>query len=369
MLEGAGYRTPTSIFAHGFLTVNGEKMSKSRGTFIQAKTYLDHLPADYIRYYFAAKLNAQIEDIDLNLDDFVARVNSDLVGKLVNIASRCAGFINKRFDNRLADQHENRALFDQLVGQKAEVSRLYENRQYSQAIRLIMSLADSANQYIDEQQPWVIAKQADEEQRLHLICTQGINLYKVLIMYLTPVVPDLARRSEEFLNCNLLSADSWQNLDQPLFNHQISKYKHLIKRIEMTTIENMLSAEKQAAQVAKSAAPGTDTDSTEISIDDFAKIDLRIARIAQARSVEGADKLLQLTLDLGDETRTVFAGLKSAYSPEQLEGKLTVVVANLAPRKMRFGVSEGMVLAAGPGAENIWLISPDSGAQPGMKVK
>ena len=369
MLEGADYRTPTSIFAHGFLTVDGEKMSKSRGTFIKAKTYLDHFDADYIRYYFAAKLNSQIEDIDLNLDDFVARVNSDLVGKLVNIASRCAGFINKRFDNQLADRLENQALFDQLIERREEISQLYEDRRYSQAIRLIMSLADIANQYIDEQQPWVIAKQTDQDQQLHLICTQGLNFYKVLIMYLTPVLPGLAKRSEDFLNCSLLNNNAWESLGSPLLNHQVTKYTHLIKRIEMTTINKMLAAEKQSSEQTSSKSTDTANDSQMISIDDFVKIDLRIARIVKADNVEGADKLLQLTLDLGDETRNVFAGLKSAYTTEQLQGKLTVVVANLAPRKMRFGVSQGMVLAAGPGGEDVWLISPDSGAKPGMRVK
>ena len=369
MLEGAGYRTPTSIFAHGFLTVNGEKMSKSRGTFIKASTYLDYFEADYIRYYFAAKLNSQIEDIDLNLDDFVARVNADLIGKLVNIASRCAGFINKRFDNKLADHLDDQALFDQLANNKNEISALYENRQYSQAIRLIMSLADTANQYIDEQQPWVIAKQEGEDEKLHLICTQGLNFFKLLMMYLTPVLPDLAKRSEEFLNINLTDNDSWTSLSAPLLNHQVSKYKHLMKRIEMVTVEKMLVSEKQSHEQAANKPAQTQDDSQMITIEDFVKVDLRVARIVKADAVEGADKLLQLTLDLGDETRTVFAGIKSAYSPQQLEGKLTVVVANLAPRKMRFGVSQGMVLAAGPGGQDVWLISPDSGATPGMKVK
>ena len=345
MLEGSGYRTPTSIFAHGFLTVNGEKMSKSRGTFIQAKTYLDHFDADYIRYYFAAKLNSQIEDIDLNLDDFVARVNADLIGKLVNIASRCAGFINKRFDHQLAGKLENKALFDQLVEHKSEISKLYENRQYSQAIRLIMSLADIANQYIDEQQPWVLAKQDEQKDKLHLICTQGVNFYKLLIMYLSPVVPDLAKRSEDFLNCSISANDGWQALDQPLLNHKINKYKHLMKRIEMANVEKMLVAEKQSVQASagqvKDKTANSESESEMISIDDFAKVDMRIARIVTANSVEGADKLLQLTLDIGDETRNVFAGIKSAYTPQQLEGKFTVMVANLAPRKMRFGVSEG----------------------------
>ena len=369
MLKGSGFRTPTSIFAHGFLTVHGEKMSKSRGTYIKAKTYLNHFDADYIRYYYAAKLNAKIEDIDLNLDDFIQRVNSDLVGKLVNIASRCAGFINKRFDQTLAKELENTELFDLFVQQKTDITSYYENRQYSRAIRTIMSLADTANQYVDEKQPWVLAKEENKQTELHEICTQGLNFYKILIMYLTPVLPGLARRSEEFLNVSITASNSWQTLEQPLLDHKINKYKHLLKRIESAQIENMVEAEK-ASDIPTNEKNSKDmNDTNTISIDDFAKIDLRIARIVQAQAVDGADKLLQLTLDLGDETRTVFAGIKSAYQPDELKDRFTVVVANLAPRKMRFGVSEGMVLAAGPGGQDIWLVSPDSGAKAGMRVK
>ena len=369
MLKGSGFRTPTSIFAHGFLTVNGEKMSKSRGTFIKASTYLNHFDADYIRYYFAAKLNDRIEDIDLNLEDFVQRVNSDLVGKLVNIASRCAGFINKRFEQTLADELEDNALFDQFVDCKTEIMGCYENRQYSRAIRSIMALADTANQYIDEKQPWILAKDDENTTALHQVCTQGINLYKILIMYLAPVLPGLAKRSEAFLNTSITANNDLQLLESPLLNHRINKYKHLLKRIETGQIEKMIEAEKVSATSTNEKGTKAMNETNTISIDEFAKIDLRIAKIVNASSVEGADKLLQLTLDLGDETRTVFAGIKSAYQPEELKGKLTVVVANLAPRKMRFGVSEGMVLAAGPGGENLWLVSPDSGAKPGMRVK
>ena len=369
MLEGSGYRTPTSIFAHGFLTVNGEKMSKSRGTFIQVKTYLDHFDADYMRYYFAAKLNSKIEDIDLNLEDFVQRVNSDLVGKLVNIASRCVGFINKRFDRQLADDLEDQSLFNEFVSRQQSISDLYENRQYSRAIRSIMDLADLANQYVDEKQPWVLAKDDTQQALLHKICTQGINFYRLLIMYLTPVLPSLAQRSEVFLNTKITAHDGWASLDQPLLGHQINSYTHLLKRIDSSDVEKMLTAERASSQPLSPEKTTDMNDSTTISIEDFAKIDLRVARIASAQAVEGADKLLQLSLDLGEEDRTVFAGIKSAYQPEELQDKLVVVVANLAPRKMRFGVSEGMVLAAGPGGEDVWLISPDSGAKPGMKVK
>ncbi len=368
MLHGADYRTPTSVFVHGFLTVNGQKMSKSRGTFIKARTYLDHFDADYIRYYFVAKLNAQIEDIDLNLDDFVQRVNSDLVGKLVNIASRCAGFIKKRFNNLLANDLEDRQLFDEIVVAKSEIADYFENRQYSRAVRKIMSLADQANQYIDEKQPWVIAKDSQKEAELHLICTQGINLYRVLIMYLAPVLPGLAQRSEEFLNTQITADNSWDSMDQPLLNHQLNSYVHLLKRIDSTQVEKMLAAELASQSESNRDKGNTMTDSSTISIDDFSKIDLRVALIVEANHVDGADKLLQLTLDLGDEKRNVFSGIKAAYNPEDLVGKYVVVVANLAPRKMRFGVSEGMVLSAGPGGNDLWIISPDSGAKPGMKV-
>ena len=366
MLHGSGYRTPTSVFVHGFLTVNGEKMSKSRGTFIRARTYLNHFDADYIRYYFAAKLNSQIEDIDLNLDDFVQRVNSDLIGKLVNIASRCAGFIKKRFNNQLAGEMDDTELFNQLVNSKTEITEYFENRQYSQAIRAIMSLADQANQYIDEKQPWVLAKDVTKEKELHLICTQGINLYRVLMMYLTPVLPGLAKRSEEFLNADITTNNSWDSIGQPLINHELNNYVHLLKRIDTAQIEKML---KDEATSQPKVTKGTNmTESSAISIDDFSKIDLRVALIVDANHVDGADKLLQLTLDLGDEKRNVFSGIKSAYNPDDLIGKMAVVVANLAPRKMRFGVSEGMVLSAGPGGGDLWLISPDCGAKPGMKV-
>ncbi len=367
MLHGSGYRTPTAIFAHGFLTVNGEKMSKSRGTFIRARTYLDHFDADYIRYYYAAKLNSQIEDIDLNLDDFVQRVNADLVGKLVNIASRCAGFIKKRFNNRLAGTLEDQQLFEQIVDAKAQITDYYENRHYSRLIRKIMSLADLANQYIDEKQPWVLAKDLEKENELHLICTQGINLFRIIMMYLTPVLPGLAQRSEQFLNTQIVANDSWKNIDQPLLNHELATYVHLLKRIDSAQVEKMLQAEMAYQPETKKENSVSEQPST-ISTDDFAKIDLRVALIIEANHVEGADKLLQLTLDLGDEKRNVFSGIKSAYRPEDLVGKYAVVVANLAPRKMRFGVSEGMVLSAGPGGSDLWLISPDSGAKPGMQV-
>jgi methionyl-tRNA synthetase len=372
MLAGAGMRTPTAVFAHGFLTVDGQKMSKSRGTFIKARTYLDHLNPEYLRYYFAAKLGSGVDDIDLNLDDFVARVNSDLVGKVVNIASRCAGFINKRHAGRLSGSCAETGLYREFVAGGDAIADAYERREYGQAIRRIMALADRANQYIDARKPWVLAKQADQEQAVQDVCSVGINLFRVLITYLQPVLPAMAGAAETFLN---IPALSWQSVDTPLTGHTIGSFKPLMTRVEQEKIDAMLEDSKEHLEpdAGTPAAAGgplqSDPIAATINYDDFAKLDLRIARISKAAHVEGADKLLQLTLDLGGETRNVFAGIKSAYTPESLEGKLTVMVANLAPRKMRFGVSEGMVLAAGPGGGDLFVLHPDDGAQPGMRVK
>jgi methionyl-tRNA synthetase len=372
MLHGADFRTPTAIFCHGFLTVDGQKMSKSRGTFIKARTYLEHLNPEYLRYYFAAKLGSGVEDIDLNLDDFIARVNSDLVGKVVNIASRCAGFINKRFDNRLADALNEPLLLEEFSAAGESIAAHYENREFSRAVREIMSLADRANQYIDDKKPWVIAKQEGLEQELHQVCSTGINLFRLLIGYLRPILPATAQQSEDFLRVPPLD---WAALGTPLTGHRIGKFKPLMTRAEPTQVQAMVDASREdlaqgAPQPAKAVGPLADDPIGEsIEFPEFAKVDLRVVRILQAARVEGADKLLQLTLDLGGETRQVFAGIKSAYSPEQLEGRLTVMVANLAPRKMRFGTSEGMVLAAGPGGKDIFLLEPDMGAAPGMRVK
>ena len=375
MLHGAGFRTPSAVFAHGFLTVDGAKMSKSRGTFIKARTYLDHLNPEYLRYYFAAKLGSGVDDIDLNLEDFAQRVNSDLVGKVVNIASRCAGFISKRFDGKLAEQVTEQTLFDDFVAKGETIADHYEKREYSRAVREIMALADRANQYIDEQKPWVVAKEEGKDAELQAICSDGLNLFRLLIGYLRPILPGTAAMAEAFLQIEPLT---WDQLATPLTGHTISKFKPLMTRVEAKQIEAMLEHSKEdlAAQApAQAAKPAGDSPLAKdpiaetIQFDDFAKLDLRIARIAKAEHVEGADKLLQLTLDLGGETRNVFAGIKSAYAPEDLEGKLTVMVANLAPRKMRFGVSEGMVLAAGPGGKELYILNPDEGAQPGMRVK
>ncbi|MEJ2620459.1 MAG: methionine--tRNA ligase [Candidatus Thiodiazotropha sp.] len=375
MLHGAGFRTPSAVFAHGFLTVDGSKMSKSRGTFIKARTYLDHLNPEYLRYYFAAKLGSGVDDIDLNLEDFAQRVNSDLVGKVVNIASRCAGFISKRFEGKLAEQVTEQALFDEFVTAGESIAEHYEKREFSRAVREIMALADRANQYIDEQKPWVVAKEEGKETQLQAICSDGLNLFRLLIGYLRPILPGTAEMAESFLQIDRLS---WEQLATPLTGHAISKFKPLMTRVEPKQIEAMLEHSKEdltAQQQTTQAKPATDSSLAKdpiadtIQFDDFAKLDLRIARIAKAEHVEGADKLLQLTLDLGGETRNVFAGIKSAYAPEDLQGKLTVMVANLAPRKMRFGISEGMVLAAGPGGKNLYILNPDDGAQPGMRVK
>lgn len=379
MLDGADFRKPTAICVHGFLTVDAQKMSKSRGTFITARSYLNNLDPEYLRYYYAAKLNNNPQDIDLNLEDFLLRVNSDLVGKVVNIASRCAGFINKRFEKTLSIQSSEPQLMQDFIDAGVTIAQHYDARDFGKAMRDIMALADRANQYIDEKKPWVLAKQEGMDQEVHDTCSVGINLFRILITYLKPVLPVMAEKVEAFLNIEPLD---WKNHQTPLLGHTINKFKPLMTRVEKENIDKMLDESKQSPEAAPEAIPETRTETenkkstsgnpaieAEIQFDDFAKVDLRIAKIIKAEHVEGADKLLQLTLDIGDETRNVFAGIKSAYKPEDLEGKLTVMVANLAPRKMRFGLSEGMVLAAGPGGKDLWILHPDSGAQPGMKVK
>ncbi|MGI9229200.1 MAG: methionine--tRNA ligase [Gammaproteobacteria bacterium] len=369
VLAGSDLRRPDGIFVHGFLTVDGQKMSKSRGTFITAETYNKHLQAEYLRYYFAAKLGAGVDDIDLNLEDFVLRVNADLVGKVVNIASRCAGFINKRFAGTLSDELHDTALFDVFSAAADGIAEAYEQREYARAMRDIMQLADRANQYIDEHKPWIIAKQPDGEAELQAVCTQGLNLFRQLMIYLKPVLPETAKNVEAFLNNAPLL---WADLQQPLLSHTINPFKPLITRIEQDRIDAMITDSKTDLTTTTPATgtPLRDNPIAEqIGIDDFAKLDLRVARIVEAQAVEGADKLLQLTLDLGGETRNVLAGIKTAYDPADLQGRLTVMVANLAPRKMRFGLSEGMVLAAGPGSDDIFLLQPDAGAEPGMRVK
>jgi methionyl-tRNA synthetase len=377
MLHGADFRTPSAVFAHGFLTVDGQKMSKSRGTFIKARTYLDHLNPEYLRYYFAAKLGPGVDDIDLNLEDFTARVNADLVGKVVNIASRCAGFLTKRFEGRMSSEVAEPELFAAFVRAGEAVADAYERREFSRAVREIMALADRANQYIDERAPWVIAKQAGREQELQDVCSMGLNLFRILIGLLRPILPGTAEAAEAFLK---IPALTWDALPEPLIGHEIAPFKPLMTRVEPERIAAMLEASREdlsKADAKKTKPHETRTEghlvrdpiADPIEIGDFARVDLRVARIEAAERVEGADKLLRLTLDLGGETRTVFAGIRAAYEPASLPGRLTVMVANLAPRKMRFGVSEGMVLAAGPGGGDIFLLSPDAGAEPGMKIR
>ncbi|MFZ5653110.1 MAG: methionine--tRNA ligase [Pseudomonadota bacterium] len=362
MLESAGFRTPDRICVHGFLTVDGRKMSKSRGTFINARTYLDHLDPEYLRYYFAAKLSAGIDDLDLNLDDFAQRVNSDLVGKVVNIASRCARFIGAGDGGVLAERIADPHLWQRAVAAAEGIAAHYEAREFGKAMREIMALADAANEYLAARAPWKLAKLPDRAGEVLEVCSLGINLFGALMRYLKPVLPRLAAQAERFLATEL----RWDRPIAPLLGHRIRAFEPLMQRVERRQIDAMLqaSAEPEAQRPAADAAGvGADT----IDFATFARVDLRIARIAAATAVEGSDKLLRLTLDLGGETRTVFSGIRGAYRPEDLEGRLTVVVANLAPRKMRFGVSEGMVLAAGDG-EGIYLLSPDAGAQPGQRV-
>ena len=392
MLKNAGYRTPTKIFAHGFLTVNGEKMSKSRGTFITAESYLKQgLNPEWLRYYYAAKLNSTLEDIDLNLEDFVARVNSDLIGKFINIASRCAGFISKRFDGHLVDgphyQHLRSVVDERFATWRPDqIERAFEQREFAAAIRQIMKFADEANETIHGLAPWDIAKDPQRLDELQSACSLGIQLFYLLSRYLKPILPETARRIEYFLNCEALT---WPALNdnQPVSDlllpagHRINVYQHLMTRIDSKQIDALVAANIQslAPSGARADSPARHGQQQQhvispiadtISIDDFSKIDLRIAKIVKAEHVAGAEKLLKLTLDIGSEQRTVFAGIKSAYDPEQLQGRLTVMVANLAPRQMKFGLSEGMVLAAGgsnPG--ELFILSPDAGAQPGMRVK
>jgi methionyl-tRNA synthetase len=345
-------------------------MSKSRGTFVMARTYLDNLNPEYLRYYFAAKLGPGVDDIDLNLEDFTSRVNSDLVGKLVNIASRCAGFINKRFDSRLAASLPDDSLSQQYLAAAETIAGYYEKREFGKAMRDIMALADRANQYIDEKQPWVLIKDAERMAEVQGICSVGLNCFRQLVILLKPVLPILAAQAEEFLNTGSLT---WADLGNNLLGHGINRFTPLMTRIEPVFIERMIETTRadlileQKIQQGPASAP-LEAIAPEIGYDDFARLDFRIARIVAAKRVDKSDRLLQLTLDIGSETRNVFAGLANAYKPEELEGKLTVMVANLAPRKMRFGVSEGMVLAAGSGETDLFILSPDSGAKPGMRV-
>ncbi|WP_041246337.1 methionine--tRNA ligase [Brumicola nitratireducens] len=389
MLEGAGFRKPTGVNIHGFVTVNGAKMSKSTGTFIKARTYLQHLNPEYLRYYFASKLNDSVTDIDLNFEDFVLKVNSDLVGKVVNIASRCAGFITKRFDGKLSDNIEAPELLAEFQNASETIAGYIEARHYHKAMRDIMALADKANQYIDTQAPWVTVKDESKQTLTHDVCSMGIHLFRILVVYLTPVMPKLSEQAQAFLNDEF----TWASAQELKLGQPINKFKALLQRVEMDKVNAIIEDSKDNLGLPKADTPKTDSKKSAkakdvnvvvddglsplerdpiaetISFEDFAKIDLRVARIAKAEHVEKADKLLRLELDLGGETKQVFAGIKSAYQPEDLVGKMTVMVANLAPRKMRFGMSEGMVLAAGPGGSDLFILEPHDGAKPGMKVK
>lgn len=372
MLQGSGFRKPTMVHTHGFLTVNGTKMSKSRGTFIMARSYLNHLNPEYLRYYFMAKLNNRVEDLDLNLQDFQARINADLVGKYINIASRVAGFINKKFAGKLASNisHE---LINEFQNAAEQIADYYENKEYAKATRDIMALADKANQYVDSQQPWVKIKDDALAEQVQQVSSVAINLFKILTIYLKPALPSIAEQVEKFLNIPPLS---WNDINQLLQDHKINSFKAMLQRIDAKKVDAMLAESQQTLTADDSSKPGTSSTANlaeplkpQIEFADFDKLDLRIAKIVKAEHVEGADKLLKLQLDLAGETKQVFAGIKSAYSPEDLTGKLTVMVANLKPRKMRFGLSEGMLLAAGPGGKDLWILSPDQGAKPGMRVK
>ncbi len=380
MLEGANYRTPTGLFVNGFLTVNGQKMSKSRGTFIKAETYLDHLNPEYLRYYFASKLSDKVEDSDLNLEDFVQKVNSDLVGKVVNIASRCAKFINTSFNNTLSANCAEPELVQSFIDAGDSIAQAYEAREFSAAIREIMALADKANQYIDEKKPWALAKQEGQEQQVHDVCSVGINLFRQLAVYLAPVLPTLAAQVQDFLKLESFNFASGKTV---LVDHEIAQFQALMQRVDPKAVAAMVDASKDSLAAAaepvkvekkkeKKVAPAKVEskigEAEIIGIEDFMKVDLRVAQVVDAAIVEGSDKLLQLTLDAGEaEPRNVFSGIRGSYVPEDLKGKLVVLVANLAPRKMRFGISNGMVLAAGNG-EGIFIMSPDTGAKPGDKV-
>jgi methionyl-tRNA synthetase len=370
VLGGAGYRRPSGVFVHGFLTVDGQKMSKSRGTFINAATFAKHLDPDYLRYYFASKLAPNVDDIDLNFTDFVAKVNSDLVGKVVNIASRCAGFLERLAAGRLAESLPRPELFAEFAAEAEAIAGDYEARNFARAMRRIMALADRANQYIDEQKPWVAAKDEAQRDAVVGVSTLGINLFRLLVVYLKPVVPELAARAEAFLGSEPLT---WASAASPLLGRRVEKFRPLLERVDPAAVQAVIDEtrsiiEERRKESAMTESAEASTESTEIDIELFSRIDLRVAKVVAAEHVEGADKLLKLTLDTGGDERVVFAGIRSAYDPADLEGRHVVLVANLKPRKMRFGTSEGMVLAASGSGAGVFLVRPDDGAEPGMKV-
>ena len=375
MLKVAGFNLPTKVHIHGFLTVDGRKMSKRDGTFVKAATYLNHLDPEYLRYFYCSKLGNGVDDLDLNLDDFIAKVNSDLVGKVVNLASRTAKFISEI--GLSAAYPDDGGLFESAAAAGDQIADAYENCEFNKAMRLIMELADQANPFVENSQPWVLRKDPAKQQELQDVCTIALNLFRQLVVYLSPVLPELTGKANELFGVEI---SDWNDSQSPITGSQIAKFKHMMQRVDIKDVEAMIDETKDeaAAEETQSAAnEHQDSDqplkdeplAEECTIDDFVKVDLRVARIVAAQHVEGADRLLQLTLSLGgDETRNVFAGIKSAYEPEELIGRLVVCVANLQPRKMRFGVSEGMITAAGPGGSDVFLLAPDSGAQPGQRV-
>ncbi|CWO19110.1 methionyl-tRNA synthetase [Neisseria meningitidis] len=370
MLHFSGHRAPTGVYAHGFLTVDGQKMSKSRGTFITAKSYLEQgLNPEWMRYYIAAKLNSKIEDIDLNLQDFISRVNSDLVGKYVNIAARASGFIAKRFEGRLKDVADS-ALLAKLAAESDTIAEQYENREYARALRDIMALADAVNEYVDANKPWELAKQEGQDERLHEVCSELINAFTMLTAYLAPVLPKVAENAAKFLN---LEAITWANTRETLGKHAINKYEHLMQRVEQKQVDDLIEANKQS--IAAAAAPAAEEGKYEkvaeqASFDDFMKIDMRVAKVLNCEAVEGSTKLLKFDLDFGFEKRIIFSGIAASYpNPAELNGRMVIAVANFAPRKMaKFGVSEGMILSAATADGKLKLLDVDTGAQPGDKV-
>lgn len=370
MLHFSGHRAPTGVYAHGFLTVDGQKMSKSRGTFITAKSYLEQgLNPEWMRYYIAAKLNSKIEDIDLNLQDFISRVNSDLVGKYVNIAARASGFIAKRFEGRLKDVADS-ALLAKLAAESDTIAEQYENREYARALRDIMALADAVNEYVDANKPWELAKQEGQDERLHEVCSELINAFTMLTAYLAPVLPKVAENAAKFLN---LEAITWANTRETLGKHAINKYEHLMQRVEQKQVDDLIEANKQS--IAAAAVPAAEEGKYEkvaeqASFDDFMKIDMRVAKVLNCEAVEGSTKLLKFDLDFGFEKRIIFSGIAASYpNPAELNGRMVIAVANFAPRKMaKFGVSEGMILSAATADGKLKLLDVDAGAQPGDKV-
>ncbi|MBQ9273978.1 MAG: methionine--tRNA ligase [Succinivibrio sp.] len=374
MLHACGMKLPSHIFVHGYVTVNGAKMSKSKGTFIKASTFLKYQRAESLRYYFASKLSSQVVDVDLSLDDYMAKINSDIVGKVVNLASRNSGFIHKKFAGMLSSVPGNPQLLNEIARTREAVIRGYDSRNYHEAIKAIMQLADEANRYIDREAPWILAKEPAQSEHLQQVCSDGLNLFRALVTFLSPVMPQLAAKAAEFLNCKL----DFATVHEPLTAHKINEFEPLYRRIEKKDIEQMIEASKEDLKAATphsthAQATGTDTEfeplESEITIDDFAKIDLRVGTILEAQAVEGSAKLIKMQIDLGFEKRQIIGGLKTAYGdPASLIGRQVIVVANLKPRQMKFGLSAGMVTAAGPGGTQIFLLAPDSGAQNGMRV-